>query len=154
MQATPATAKVKAGYWKPWITIAVASAASPEAASAKTCLGSRPINEASGASTADTPHAITRSRIVCWFEAWKIGSSRYSTVVATTGHTACTMAEAAGGAVVAVDVTHECSGHSASRPATPTNSSTEATTSCRTVQPAVVCRMGTRSARFCLPYLE
>src|SRR5438309_10677597 len=107
MQATPATANVKARYRRPWITIATASAASPKAARAKTCFGSRPINDASGASTADTPHAITRSRIVCWFEAWKIGSSRYSTVIASTGHTACTMAEAAGGAVVAVDVVHE-----------------------------------------------
>ena len=87
-------------------------------------------------------------------ELTKIGSSRYITVTPTTGHTAAAMAEAAGGAVVAVPVSHECTGHSAMRPATPTNSSTEATTICLTVHPAVVCRAGTSRERFCWPYRE
>src|SRR5207302_10917496 len=103
---------------------------------------------------ADMPHAITNHRIVSALELAKIGSSRYITVTPMTGHTAAAMADAAGGAVVAVAVSHECSGHSAIRPATPTNSSTEATAICLTVQPAVVCSAGTSSERFCCPYRE
>ena len=55
-----------------------------------------------------------------------------------TDHTPCTIAEAAGGAVTAVCVAHDENGQSASLPATPTNSSTDATTSERVVQPGLV----------------
>src|SRR5579859_5523352 len=138
MQASPATANVNCGYWNPWMVMAAPTADTPDPTSASTRRGSIPMSEVSGAAIAATAHAITRSRIVCAFDAATMGSSRYSTVIASTGHTAWAMAEAAGGAVVAVPVTHECTGHNARRPATPTNRRTEATTSWRTVHPAVV----------------
>src|SRR3954465_12211344 len=125
MHVTPTTANVKAGNWNPWIVIAAPTADTPAPASASTRRGPIPKIEISGATTAATAHAITRSFIACWLDATKIGNSRYSTVIATTGHTAWTIADAAGAEVVAVVVTHECSGHNASRPATPMKSSTE-----------------------------
>ncbi len=48
------------------------------------------------------PHAMTNHRMVSAFEFTNIGSSRYITVAPTTGHTAAAIADAAGGAVVAV----------------------------------------------------
>src|SRR5690348_9732836 len=93
-------------------------------------------------------------RIVCTSVPAKIGSSLYITVAAMTGHADAAMADATGGAVLAVDVSHECNGHSAMRPATPTNRSTDATTIWRSVQPAVVCSTGISSDRFCCPYRE
>ena len=72
--------------------------------------------------------------------------------MASTDHTACVTADAAGGEVMAVRVTHELSGHNARRPARPMNSRTEATTSERTVHPGFVCRIGSSVVRFCTPY--
>ena len=59
--------------------------------------------------------------------------------------------EAAGGAVTTVRVIHECSGHNARRPATPTNRRIDATTRERTVQPGLVWRMGTSVVRLLTP---
>src|SRR5205814_9116578 len=98
------------------------------------------------------PHAMTNHRMVSAFELTKIGSSRYITVTPTTGHTAAAMADAAGGAAVAVAVSQGSSGHSAMRPATPTNSTTEATPIWPTVQPAGECRDSTTHERVCGPH--
>jgi hypothetical protein len=72
-------------------------------------------------------------------------------MIPTTAHIDCTMAHAAGGAEGAVCVIQVVNGHSARRPATPTNSSTDATTSERTVQPGFVCRIGSSDVRSCTP---
>ena len=80
-----------------------------------------------------------------------IGINRYSNTTASTDHTDCTIATAAGGAVVDVCVIQELNGHSARRPATPMNSSTEPTTSERTVQPGLVWRIGINVASDWVP---
>src|SRR5436309_14317438 len=71
-----------------------------------------------------------------------------------TDHTDCTIADAAAGAVTAVCVIHDVKGHSAMRPPTPTNSSTDATTRDLTVHPGLVCSTGTSVSRVCVPYRE
>src|SRR5450759_295188 len=101
---------------------------------------------------AATPHAYRQAFTVCWLDAAKIGIRRYSTTMASTDHTAWATADAAGGAVTAVRVTHEWSGHNARRPATPMNSRIDATTRERTVHPGLVCRIGSSVVRFCAPY--
>ena len=80
-----------------------------------------------------------------------IGIKRYRTTIATTDHVACVIADAAAGEAVAVRVTHDWTGHSASLPPTPTNSSTAATASALTVAPAVVERIGRSKPRFSSP---
>ena len=69
----------------------------------------------------------------------------------TTGHADCAMADAAVGAVAEVMVSQPLNGHKASRPATPTNRSTDPTTIERTVHPGFVCRIGKSVARFWVP---
>src|SRR5206468_13096352 len=69
-----------------------------------------------------------------------------------TDHTDCTIADAAAGAVTAVCVIHDVKGHSAMRPPTPTNSSTDATTRDLTVHPRMVCSTVTSVSRLCVPY--
>ena len=108
----------------------------------------------SGAAAAAAAHAYRHASSVCVFDATKIGISRYRTTMPITDHTACTIAEAAGGATAAVPVAHECSGQNARRPATPTNSRTDPTTSDLTVHPGFVCRIGSSVLRFCNPYRE
>src|SRR5690348_6871203 len=101
--------------------------------------GSLPSSESTPETIAATAQAASSDCIVRGFDATKIGERRYSTMIPTTDHTDCAMAHAAGGAEVAVCVIQLVKGHSASRPATPTNSSTDPTTSERTVQPGLVC---------------
>ena len=103
------------------------------------------------AATAETAHAARNTCSVWLLEAAKIGVRRYSTTMPMTDHADCTIADAAVGAVVEVIVTQPLNGHSASRPTTPTNKSTEPSTIERTVHPGFVCRMGSRVARFCVP---
>src|SRR2546423_13239672 len=100
------------------------------------------------------PHAITSHRIVSALELAKIGSSRYITVTPMTGHTAAAMADAAGGAVVAVAVSQKGSGHSAMRPATPTNNSTENNAIFPPRQPPGVFTAGPSNQRVCFPFPE
>ena len=71
--------------------------------------------------------------------------------MATTDHADCAIADAAGGAVTAVCVIHEVSGQRARRPPTPMNRRIDATTSERTVQPGLVCRIGSSVLRFWVP---
>src|SRR5487761_1121024 len=104
--------------------------------------GSLPTSARSGAAIAAAPHPYRRPLTVCALEATAMGINRYRTTIASTDHTDCATADAAGGAVTAVRVTHECSGHSARRPAAPTNSKIDATTRDRTVHPGLVWRMG------------
>ncbi len=73
-----------------------------------------------------------------------IGMNRYRITIATTDQTDCAKALATGGAVVAVRVNQTLSGHSASRPVTPTKSRTAAATIDLTPTPGVVWRIGSR----------
>src|SRR5438132_12308766 len=145
--ATPAIAKVEYWTWNPSITTAAATATAPEPARAIARLGSFPSSPRTGAATAATRATDTNARRVCWFDATTIGIKRYSTTIATTDHADCASADAAAGAVTAVCVIQELSGHRASRPAMPIPSRTEPTTSERTVQPGLVCRIGSSVVR-------
>src|SRR3982074_2075142 len=98
---------------------------------------------------AATSHAYRTPCTVCELDATKTGITRYRTTMASTDQTACTMADAAGGAVTALGVPHACNAHNASLPASPMNRRIDATTSERTVQPGFVCRIGSRVVRFC-----
>src|SRR5690242_14749377 len=101
----------------------ITAAATPTAAEpicATDRRGSMPTRPRSAASDAETAHATTSTWRVRGLVAEKIGVSRYRTTIPTTDHTACTIAEAATGAVVAVCVIHELKGQSASLPPTPT----------------------------------
>src|SRR5579864_1860754 len=122
--------------------MAAPAAATADPRSVMTRRGSLPASASSAATAAYHAHAYMANLRVCALEAKKIGITRYSTTTARTDHADCAIADAAGGAVVAVCVSHDCSGHSASLPPTPSMSSTEATTSDRTVQPGLVCRIG------------
>src|SRR5258708_6419747 len=127
--AIPATAKVAPCTWKRGTTTAAPTAVAPDPSSAMMRRGSLPTSASSGATIAAAPHAYRRPFTVCELEATVIGISRYSTTIATTDHTACVTADAAGGAVTALRVAPDCSGPTASRPATPTNRRIDATTS-------------------------
>src|SRR5258708_27017015 len=111
-----ATGKDAPRTWKPWTTTAAPTAVAPDPSSAMVARGSLPTSASSGATIAAAPHAYRRPFTVWELEATAIGISRYSTTIATTDHTACVTADAAGGAVTAVRVTQDCSGHTASRP--------------------------------------
>src|ERR1700704_1746399 len=109
--------------------MAAPTAATPHPTRANDRRGSLPASASRGAAIAAAAHAYTMPLTVCVLDAMTIGIKRYRTTIASTDQTACAMAEAAGGAVTAVFVTHECSGHKARRPATPTNNKIDATTS-------------------------
>src|SRR5260370_42301101 len=66
------------------------------------------------------------SRRICTFEAAMNGMILSRTTMATTDHMDCAIALAAGGDVRAELESQFCSGHRASRPATPTNRRMEA----------------------------
>src|SRR6266851_6423979 len=105
--ATPAIANVAPDTWKPWITTAAPMAVAPEPSSATIRRGSLPTSASSGAATAAAPVAYNKPLTVCVLEATTMGMRRYSTTIASTDHTACATADAAGGAVTAVLVTHD-----------------------------------------------
>jgi len=149
--ATPATAKVVDWLRKPEITTAAPIAATPEPARAMTRRGSLPNRPSTGATTAATAQTPRHAWRVCWLEATRIGITRYSSTIASTDQADCAIAEAAGGAVTVVCVIHAVNGHSASRPAIPSDSRTDPTTSDLTVQPGFVCRIGSSVLRFCVP---
>ena len=71
--------------------------------------------------------------------------------MATTDHTDCTIALAAGGAVVPVRVTHECSGHSARRPPTPISMRIAAAVHVLSPTPAVEWSTGSSPVMLCKP---
>src|SRR5713101_8229628 len=111
--ATPNTARVVVEISYECRTRAAPTAATPDPASAITRRGSLPTRARRGAAIAATPHAYTRSRSVAVVVAATIGMSRYRTTMATTDHTDCAIALAAGAAVDAVRVNQGCSGHRA-----------------------------------------
>ena len=149
--ATPATANVAGWERKPAITTAAPIATAADPAWAMTRRGSLPRKLSSGATTAATPHSARHACRVCGLDARKIGITRYNTTIATTDQAACTITQAAGGAEREVCVIQELKGHSARRPAIPMNKRTDPTTSERTVHPGLVCRIGSRVLRFCVP---
>src|SRR6476660_2768562 len=117
-----------------------------------TRFGSLPTRLRRAVITAEAAQAMSIARIVCAFEATKIGVNRYRTTMATIDHAACAAAHPAAGAVTPVRVIHAVKGQSARRPATPTKSSAEPTTIERTVHPGFVCRIGTSVVRLLTPY--
>src|SRR3979490_861110 len=120
------------------MTTAAPTAATPEPKKAMARRGSFATSAIRGAMTAAAAHAYRRARSVCELVAAKSGVAGERTTIASTDQTAWVNAEAAGGASTAALVTHECSGQRASRPATPTKRSTEATTRDLRLAPGVV----------------
>src|ERR1700730_8643208 len=113
------------------MTTAAATAATAEPSRAMMRLGSLPSSASRAAAKAATSQAYRQPCNVCELAATNTGITRYRTTIPSTDQTACTMADAAGGAGTALCVTQDCSGHSARRPGRPKNSRIEASTNDR-----------------------
>src|ERR1700730_2432104 len=92
------------------MTTAAATAATAEPSRAMMRLVSLPSSASRAAATAATSQAYRQPCNVCELAATNTGITRYRTTIPSTDQTACTMADAAGGAGTALGVAQDCRG--------------------------------------------